>query len=92
MYTTDQRTRSETAPDIDAPPLAWRDLLAYEPRLADLECTARAAPAGDWHAWAAITRTLRTLAGWHARRPELLTCEVYDTCYRRLLDVWEGAA
>lgn len=76
---------------------SWEDLIRIEPRLKPVECFARqhATRLGeppDWKVWDEVKQRLRRLVGWDAMTatPAMQTSEVWDVCYERLLQVWEG--
>lgn len=73
---------------IDAGP-TWADLLAAEPRLADLLAAARGIRRPTWHDYETYRRRLSCLVGWDApasAHPLLRTCAAYTTCIGRLGD------
>lgn len=70
----------------DVPPV-WRDMIAAEPRLIELENRARLRrrSRSRWRAYEALKHDLERLVGWHCRRPELGSSRHYEAAVDRIL-------
>jgi hypothetical protein len=76
--------------------LTWQEMIAIEPRLADLFRDAKAVrdPGGKpfcanhfWYRQGGLKDRLCLLVGWEAEKPELQTSQPYDIAYRKCYDV-----
>lgn len=95
VYTMAELAALELPPIAPEPATAptWQELVALEPRLADVERLAlelhpRAAQ-DDWLAWATIKRAFMPLVGFEAEQYALRHSAAYNVAYDHLLNVWE---
>jgi hypothetical protein len=69
-------------------PSTFAAVVGIEPRVGDLirEATAlRTSRRVTWKQYGEFKNRLQRLVGWHARRPELQSADVYDLAMRRLV-------